>query len=191
MPPKKKYTKEQIIDKAFEIAKDSGINSISIRKVAEKLGSSIAPIYVNFKDVDELIGEVVNKTFRISKKFLDEQSSGNPFKDIGIASIRFAKEYPILFRDIVLNQRKYIKADYKDLDFTLIKEMKKDPELEGFTDEELRDILLKMRVFHTGLSIMASNSLFSKDLDDEKVVQLLDNIAEDIIFAIRRRKLDK
>ncbi len=28
-----------------------------MRKIAKKMGSSVAPIYVNFKDTNELIGE--------------------------------------------------------------------------------------------------------------------------------------
>lgn len=54
MAPKKKFTKDQIIDAAFEIARVEGVNSITIRKVAEKLGGSIAPIYVNFKEIGEI-----------------------------------------------------------------------------------------------------------------------------------------
>ncbi len=61
MAPKSKFKKDQIIDAAFEIARTEGIDRITIRKVAEKLGSSIAPIYVNFKEVDELIQEVIKK----------------------------------------------------------------------------------------------------------------------------------
>ena len=52
MAPKKKYSKEKIIDSAFEVARIEGIDSITIRKVAEKMGSSIAPIYVNFNEQD-------------------------------------------------------------------------------------------------------------------------------------------
>ena len=37
MPPKKKFSKEQIVDKAFEIAKTEGIDSITARRIAEEL----------------------------------------------------------------------------------------------------------------------------------------------------------
>ncbi|MFK4997460.1 TetR/AcrR family transcriptional regulator [Bacillus sp. N9] len=69
MPPKKKFSKEQIIDAAFEIAKEEGVSNITIRKVANQLGSSIAPIYVNFKDVDELIYEVIKKLWSLVIKY--------------------------------------------------------------------------------------------------------------------------
>lgn len=62
MAPKKKYSKQQIIDAAFEIAKEEGMSSITIRKVAEHLGSSIAPIYVNFNTIDDLTEAVMQKS---------------------------------------------------------------------------------------------------------------------------------
>ena len=47
MAPKNKFTKEEIINAAFDIAKVDGLGAITVRRVAQKLNSSIAPIYVN------------------------------------------------------------------------------------------------------------------------------------------------
>ncbi|MCG8482411.1 MAG: TetR/AcrR family transcriptional regulator, partial [Clostridia bacterium] len=125
MGPKTKFSKEQIIDIAFEIAKKDGIDNITIRKVAEKLGSSIAPIYVNFKSINELTQAVLSKIFSISKKMLWEQNTLNPFRDMGIASLRFAKEYPVLFRDLVMKNNCHMKDYNQVMDTILIKQMKK------------------------------------------------------------------
>lgn len=188
MPPKKKFSKQQIIDAAFEIAKSEGIEKITIRKVATRLGSSIAPIYVNFNDVNELIGVVVQKVFDVSQRLLIEQNSGNRFRDIGVASIRFAKGYPHLFRDLVMNSNDYMKGYDKGMGDELIMHMKKDPTLEGFTEDELKDILMKMKIFQTGLTVMVANRLFTDDINEEKMVEILDSAADDVIAAIRLRK---
>ncbi|SOC11546.1 TetR family transcriptional regulator [Ureibacillus xyleni] len=186
MAPKSKFTKEQIIDTAFEIAKTDGINSITIRKVAENLGSSIAPIYVNFNDVNELIDEVIKKTRDISKQLLSEQNSGNPFHDIGVASLRFAKEYSTLFRDFVMNN---YSLDQQDLDIKiLIEMMKQDPLLTDFNEAELMNLLLKMRIFQTGLSIMVANGLMPEEFDDAKMINILDSTALELITGARLRK---
>ncbi|GAA3401169.1 TetR/AcrR family transcriptional regulator [Paenibacillus hodogayensis] len=187
MAPKTKFSKEQIIDAAFEIARIEGINAITIRKVSEKLGSSIAPIYVNFKEVDELIQEVVKKTFAISKQLLKEQHSGNPFQDIGIASIRFAKEYGVLYRDLVMNKNDYKNDREQDMDM-LVSLMKQDAHLQGLADEELMAILLKMKIFQTGLSVMVANGLLPNDFDEEKMIHILNSAATDIITAAHARK---
>lgn len=190
MAPKSKFTKEQIIDAAFEIARTEGINGITIRKVADKLGSSIAPIYVNFNEVDELIQEVVNKTIDVSKQLLMEQNTGNPFYDIGVASLRFAKEYSVLYRDLVMKKNDHMQ-DHEHEMGNLVELMKQDPHLEGLPNEELTTILLKMKIFQTGLSVMVANGLLPADFDEGKTIHILNSTAIDIIGAAQMRKAGK
>lgn len=185
MAPKKKFSKEQIVDAAFEIARLEGLDSITTRKVADKLGSSVAPIYVNFKEIDELIREVIKKVADISKQYLIEIDSGNPFHDIGVASVRFAKEYSILFRDLVMKPNEYLQGYNEEVIDNLIEMMQKDTDLEGFSEDELSMILLKMKIFQTGLSVMVANGLFPKDISEEQMIELLDSTASDIIIAAR------
>lgn len=187
MAPKNKFTKEEIIDAAFDIAKVDGLGAITVRKVAQKLNSSIAPIYVNFKDIDELIQEVMKKTFVISKQLLAQQNTGQPFRDIGRASLQFAKEYSVLYRELVLSNNPHMKYENNDINL-LMGQMAKDPMLEGFTTEELSTILFKMQVFQTGLSVMVANGLLPRELSDDMVVGILESAAEDVISATRFRK---
>ena len=113
MGPKVKFTREQIIDSAFEIAQTEGIDSITMRKIAEKMGSSVAPIYVNFKSVDELREALIERIISISRRFIMEENTGSPFRDIGNASLRFAMEYSTIFRDLVVISGKYM-HDYDE-----------------------------------------------------------------------------
>ena len=188
MAPKTKFSKQQIIDTAFEIARTEGLDSITTRKVAEKMGSSVAPIYVNFKEIDELIKEVVKKVADISKQYLAEIDSGNPFHDIGVASIRFAKEYSVLFRDLVMKPNEYLQNYDEDMGEDLVRLMKEDEELKGFSNDELKLILLKMRIFQTGLSIMVANGLFPDNFSENQMIELLDSTASDIVIATRLQK---
>ncbi|MBS4202173.1 TetR/AcrR family transcriptional regulator [Bacillus sp. FJAT-49732] len=188
MAPKKKFSKEQIIDAAFEIAKKEGMETISIRKVAEKLGSSIAPIYVNFSDVDELKKEVMKKIIELSNQLLSEQNSGHPFRDIGVASLRFASEYSVLFRDLVMKQTEYMENYDEDIGHGLVELMKGDSNLEGFSEEELMTIFFKMRVFTVGLSVMVANGLLPKEFSEERGIELLNSTATDVITSARLSK---
>lgn len=187
MAPKPKYTKEEILATAFDLAREKGLDSITVRSVAKKLGSSIAPIYVNFKTVDELIQEVVKKAFKISRQMLIEQNSGHPFRDIGIASLRFASEYSVLYRDLIIKSNPHMKYDNENTNF-VIEQMKKDPILSTFSDEELKTILFKMQTFQTGLSVMVANKLLPEDFDDDKLIEIFDSTAADVIAATHLRK---
>ncbi|BAB04036.1 TetR/AcrR family transcriptional regulator [Halalkalibacterium halodurans] len=186
MPPKKKFTKEDIIDSAFSIAKTEGIDKITIRKVADHLGSSSAPIYVNFEDVEELKHAVVQKIVQLSQQMIQKQKTGNPFRDIGLASLQMAKEYPVFVHDFMMKPNEYLQ-DY-DEGMDLIQLMKQDPELEGFSEDELMTILLKMRAFQLGLTMMVANDLLPEDFTMENIIKLQDSLAEDVLTAARVRK---
>jgi len=182
MAPRKKFSKEDIITAAFDIAKEEGFDAITIRKVAKKLGSSIAPIYVNFTNVEELIQEVVQYVMEIAKQLVLEQNSGDPFRDLGVGGIKFANKYSVLYRDLIMKDNPYMKYDEERERFA-IEQMKRDPLLETFSDEELIKILIKMDTLHTGIAVKAANNLFPSNFSEEDMIELLDDVAEDIIRA--------
>ncbi len=188
MGPKAKFTREQIIDEAFEIAKTEGIDGITMRKIADQLGSSVAPIYVNFKNVDELNEALLEKIINVSQQLLYEESSGNPFHDMGKASLRFASEYSVLFRDLVMKNNNYMKCYDEKMIPALIEEMKKDPKMNDFTENELKNILFKMRVFQLGLSVMAANGLLPHDYKQQDLMNILSSASNDVIQSARLNK---
>ncbi|KUG05435.1 transcriptional regulator, tetr family [hydrocarbon metagenome] len=188
MGPKAKFAREQIIDATFEIAKTEGIHSITMRKIAEQMGSSVAPIYVNFKNIDELMEALMERIISVSQQIFSEESSGNPFYDMGRASLRFASEYSIIFRDLVMANNSRMKDYDEKMIPALIEEMQKDPELEGFTVEELKTILLKMKIFQLGLSVMVANGLLPKEYEMQDFMNLLSSAANDVIISVRLSK---
>ena len=183
MGPKVKFTKEQIIDAAFGIAKTEGIDGISMRKIAEQMGSSVAPIYVNFKNVEELNEALIERIIWVSQQLLLRESTGNPFHDIGRASLRFAVEYSVIFRDLVVKSNNYMKSYDEKMMPALIEEMKRDPDLSVFSEDELKTILLKMRIFQLGLSVMAANGTLPTDYEMKDLMDLLSSAADDVIVS--------
>lgn len=186
MAPKKKFTKERVVEAAFEIARTEGLGHITIRKVADKLGGSIAPIYVNFADIDELKQAVIRQIHELSRQMLQTPYCPDPFLNIGIASLKFARTYPVLFRDLLMNSRKYIGDVNPPVD-RLLEQMRQDSQLEGLPNEALMEILLKMQVFQTGLSVMDVFGLLPKEFDEGQLISLLESAGGDIIAAVRKR----
>ena len=191
MPPKKKYSRQQIVETAFKLAKRNGLESLTARKVADKLGSSVAPIYVSFEDIKDLKKAVAQKAFNISREMSKEEVTGDRFLDIGIASLRFAKEYSKLFQELVLKKNEYIKDYDQELGDGIIEEMSDDPQLSDFTEKELRMLLLKMRVFQLGLSVMVANDILPEDFDEETQIELLASMGTDVIIGTRINEEEK
>ena len=68
--PKLKFTKEIIVNAAYDILKEEGFENISARKIAKKLNCSTAPIYFNFETVEEVKKEVINLCEKKLNKYL-------------------------------------------------------------------------------------------------------------------------
>lgn len=77
-------------------------------------------------------------------------------------------------------------ADYDQLlGNHLIEEMKEDANLKDFCESELKTILVKMRIVHTGLAVMVANGLLGDSFSAEEEEELLDSLAQDIVQAAK------
>ncbi len=81
MPPKNKISKEAIVEAAFIIAEEEGFSGITARKVAKRLGCSVAPIYVNFTTINDLIEAVIMRVFAVSEELLAKQKGQDIFEN--------------------------------------------------------------------------------------------------------------
>ena len=189
MPPKSKVSKEKIIEAAFEIAKKNGFSKVTARNVAKHLGCSVAPIYVNFETIDDLISAVVKRVFALSNELLAKQSGENMFENIGKASLEFARDYPILFRELVIEPNQYMKS-YEEFEETMLQAMSEDKEISSLTFEERRKLLFKMRVFQLGLSVMVANGHIPSYLDEKAVEKLLMETGEELLQIQKSKKGD-
>lgn len=99
MPPKVKYTKEQIANSAFELVRKEGMGALTARSLASYVGTSTAPIFTAFKNIDEIKCCVKNMAVERYKNFFEKGiGEALPFKGTGMSYIRFAVEEPWLFK---------------------------------------------------------------------------------------------
>ncbi|TVR28751.1 MAG: TetR/AcrR family transcriptional regulator [Spirochaetaceae bacterium] len=191
MPPKVRFTREQIVAAALEIARTEGLVGITIRKIAAALGCSIAPIYVNFSHIDEVRRAVADRVMDTGRRFYADADTGSSLQDIGVASVRLAREYPAIFRDLVLSSNDYVAAQNETLDPELVAHMKGDPELAGLREDELQTLLLKMRVFHAGLATAVVNGILPRNTEDDEIIRLMNQTAGDLVTAAQLRAANR
>lgn len=99
MPPKAKYTRDQIIDAAFGIVREKGRDALSARSLARALNSSTGLIFASFSSIEEVQREVVGRAKKLYAEYVMEGLKERiPFKGFGMKYIRFAKDEPELFR---------------------------------------------------------------------------------------------
>lgn len=99
MPPKVKFSKEQIISAALDIVREQGMANLSARAVAGRMNCSVAPIFSVFENMDEMKREVVRRAKTIYDGYIKEGLKQQlPFKGAGLKYIEFAKNEPNLFK---------------------------------------------------------------------------------------------
>lgn len=99
MPPKAKFTREEIIEAAFQIARKEGYDKITARELGRRLQSSARPIFTVFKNMDEVKAEVVARAKEVYGQYVaDGLKQELAFKGVGMAYIKFSIEEPMLFQ---------------------------------------------------------------------------------------------
>ncbi len=180
MPPKTKFNKEDIISAAFDIAKNEGFSAITARSVGKYLGCSVAPIYVNFENIEELVEAVVLQVFAMSNEMVANQGGQDVFEKIGKASLQFAREYPVFFRELVLKPNKFM-TGYETIEKSMLEAMAADESLGNLTQEQRKRLFFKMRVFQLGLSTMLANGHIPAWLDEKEAEKLLMEVGEELL----------
>lgn len=105
MPPKPKYTREQIIDKALEMTRKKGIDSVVARELGKQLGTSSSPIFTAFKNMEELQGEVRKRAMKQFESYVSDAVNYTPaFKYVGMKMIEFAMREPKLFQLLYMRE---------------------------------------------------------------------------------------
>ena len=105
MPPKPKFTKEEIVAAAFEIVRSDGESAMTAREVGKRLGTSSSPIFTVFNDMEELreaVGRMAKARF---DEYMECARQYSPaYKKRGMQWVKFAQEEPRLFRLMFMQQ---------------------------------------------------------------------------------------
>lgn len=105
MPPKVKFTKQEIVDAAMVVARTKGAENISARDIASVLGVSTGPIFTHFETMDQVRSEVFLAAKELYKKYVERGLSGPiPFLGVGQQYICFAKDEPELYKFLFLTR---------------------------------------------------------------------------------------
>ncbi len=153
-----KITKEMILDTAFSIARREGLNSISNRRIAKELNSSIRPIYYQFKNTEELKLELGKKIDTYFYDYLLNNKLGNMplYKQIGINYIRFSRDEKKLFKILFMSDNKLLPSDFiLDTDYMKIKDIIRIST--NLSDKDIKSFHLKMWLFTHGIATLSAN----------------------------------
>lgn len=99
MPPKPKFTREEITAAALRVVSRNGITALTAQALGQELGSSSRPIFTVFQNMEEVRQEARAAAMRQFASFAEKAVSYTPaFKQFGMQAILFALEEPHLYQ---------------------------------------------------------------------------------------------
>lgn len=158
MPPKLKFTKEEITETAFNLVRQKGWSSLTTRILAEELGSSARPIYSFFRSMDELEEELVKKAVDLLYDYMIRERTGDPWHDHGIGYVLFAMDEKHLFTGCNNEKNiKHFKAYGEIIWATLTASLSEYPPFQGLSQEQICQVQATRWLLAHGLAFQVSN----------------------------------
>lgn len=104
MPPKAKFTKEQITKAALGVVSEKGAQALTAKELGEALGTSTTPIFTVFHSMQEVQEAVMLAAMERFEEYAHKAKPLGPvFKQVGMQMILFAKEEPKLYQLIFMS----------------------------------------------------------------------------------------
>ncbi len=105
MPPKPKFTKEEIVAAALDLVSENGINALTARELGNRLGSSARPVFTVFNSMEEVQEEVRAAALKRFESYAEKAMHYTPvFKQVGMQMILFAIEEPKLYQLLYMSE---------------------------------------------------------------------------------------
>lgn len=105
MPPKAKFTREEIIQAALKIVSERGVDALTARELGKELNSSARPIFTLFASMDEVQTEVYTAALKRYENAVKNAKEDMPqFKRAGMQMALFGRNEPKLYQFLFMRE---------------------------------------------------------------------------------------
>lgn len=173
MARKETITKNDIINAAFAILQEEGIEQVTARKLAAKAGCSTQPIFRVYKNMEELAEDLFTKACDFFQDYYSgfQKQTVTPFVHLGNIYIKFAAEHKKLFAFIFLSENRFGRSMY---DLINGSDGNVSREIQAATAQgcaNAGNLFMKMWIFIHGAACMTLTGDY--DLSEEETIQML------------------
>ncbi len=107
MPPKPKFTREEIVQTALEIVSQKGVEALTAKELGDALGSSARPIFTVFNSMKEVQDEVRAAAMHRFESFAEQKLPGMPlFKQVCMQMVLFGAREPKLYQLLFMQENR-------------------------------------------------------------------------------------
>ena len=189
MPPKAKYTRVEIIAIAYELVREQGVEALTAREVAKRLGTSPSPIFALFRDMEELKAAVKERAEVCFGSYMADAERYHPaYKRRGMQWVKFAQEEPMLFRMLFMQDMHGVDLDTAlrkipfnaDTDIAIIMQDYR------ATRQQAAHLFRQMWIYTYGMCTLCAAKVCA--FTEQEIAQQLGEIFQGMIFVLRSDK---
>lgn len=195
MARKKEIDKQRILDAAYKLAVRGGIESLTARNIAKAVNCSTQPIYLEFKNMQDLRNQVLARiSDELKSNTLQQNFTGEPLIDLDLSYLYFAKEHVDLFRAMFVDGKFGNQMIVDTLMGLGLEKFKQQFDAEQFSEERLNHIVISNWIAATGLATLLINkmanftqaqmiSVLKAQIHEAMLNDRLTNVEENPLFA--------
>lgn len=176
-----RVSSEQVVEKAVEMVKNNGWDSINARSLAKELEISTKPLYRLYNGMEEIKADVYKKIYQEYDEFITHRvDNKNALITLCVAYVEFAKENKNLFKSLFLANNLNWSSIENVLDekwnqSTIINLVNK----HGYSFENAKSLFMHMWLYANGLAtLIATNDI---EMDDKEIIKRLVKIYKDLV----------
>lgn len=167
---KAQFTREEIVETAFEMVRENGWSGLSVPAVAKAINSSTMPIYSHFKNVSELEDAVYLKALELLGTCMSIEETGDKWLDHGIGYLRFAAKEAHLFRCLFDGRNPELQhASLKKWNQLMIEQLTDYPLFTGLDEEQVSVIRYARFMLIYGMASGINSGWHSKKTEEEQI----------------------
>lgn len=175
MPPKPKFTREELITAALDLVSEKGISALTAKEIGDRLGISARPVFTAFRNMEEVQQEVRKAAYERFRQRTRTAADYTPaFKQMGMQMVLFAKEEPNLYHLLFLTndgaahqmEEGFLTQD--DIAKNALKTIQQDYHL---SEEDARNLFHHTWIFTFGIGTLYATGVCQ--FSEEEVSELL------------------
>ena len=162
MARKKTITRDQILVAAHQVISDRGFSHFTARNIATQMNCSTQPIYLEFKNMDDLKEALFHLMAEHTSEIFLEAAKEAPYLiKLGVAFVSFARENRQLYQSLYLEEElgaKAMQQAFQECFNGLL--IKEEAGIER-SDEEMKEQFMMFWIYISGLASMESEKILT------------------------------
>lgn len=185
MPRKVTFTEEKIVEAAMAIVREEGVQAVTARSIAKRLGASPKPLFTSFRNMDEVMAATIREAKRIFIEYMKASFTGRiSFRRMGLRWMKFVYEEPEVYRMLFMPEEPgkepytldNVISNFDEITDTVLAVIYRDF---GLSEENARKLYNQMILHAHGISclLVAEEACFTEE-------QIIENYTEVVMGLV-------